>query len=65
MESKKRSIAKTFTWRICATLTTIALVGFFSKSLTLAFSVGAFEVLAKLMIYYAHERAWNIVHWGK
>jgi uncharacterized membrane protein len=60
----KRSFAKSITWRICATLTTVLLVWIFIGKLSIAFSVGIVEVIVKLGIYYFHERAWNQVKWG-
>lgn len=65
MGMKKRSVVKSLTWRVLATLTTVSLVWVFSGRLDLAFSVGALEVLAKLFIYYFHERAWNRIKWGR
>lgn len=65
MGMQKRSIVKSITWRILATLTTVSLVWIFSGRLYLAFSVGALEIIAKLFIYYFHERAWNKIKWGR
>jgi len=64
-EAHKRSIVKTFTWRVLATLTTIILVYIFTQRADIALSIGAIEAMAKMIIYYAHERAWNIVSWGR
>ena len=65
MGMKKRSVVKSFTWRFLATLTTFSLVWIFTGKLHLAFSVGAIEVVAKLFIYYFHERTWNRIKWGR
>jgi uncharacterized membrane protein len=65
MDSHKRSIAKTISWRIVATTTTIAAVFIFTGNLTLSIGVGAVEMIAKLIFYYLHERAWNRVKWGR
>ena len=64
METKTRSVLKSLSWRITATLTTMVLVLFFSGEVELAIMVGSVEVFAKLAIYYAHERAWNKVKYG-
>jgi len=63
-EAHKRSIAKTITWRVLATLTTAILVLLFTGKPEIALSVGAIEMTAKIIIYYAHERAWNRISWG-
>tara|TARA_Y100000310_G_scaffold345268_1_gene463257 strand:+ start:17939 stop:18154 length:216 start_codon:yes stop_codon:yes gene_type:complete len=65
MDSRKRSILKTITFRIIATLTTMALVLLFTKDLAIAGLVGALEFVSKLIIYYLHERIWCKINWGK
>ena len=62
--SRGRSLAKTITWRILATVTTMSLVYIFTKEFTLAIVVGSWEVIAKIIIYYFHERAWAHIRWG-
>ena len=64
-EHRKRSLMKTITWRAIATTTTMALVFLSTGELTLTLSIGALDVIFKLIFYYAHERAWNVVPWGK
>ncbi len=64
-ETPIRSIAKAVSWRILATLTTGLLVFAFTRSIDIAFTVGAFEVLAKLLLYFLHERLWNRLSFGR
>jgi len=64
MDTHKRSIAKTFTFRIIATITTIILVLIFTRNLALAGTIGVLDLSSKLIIYYLHERAWGKVSWG-
>lgn len=59
MSTVKKSIAKTITWRVIATLTTIGLVLLFTRQIELSLTVGALETIAKTMFYYFHERFWN------
>lgn len=63
-EARKRAIAKTISWRILATATTILLVYLFTKRIDLSLEVGALEVVCKLILYYLHERGWNLIRWG-
>ena len=65
MESHTRSIAKGITWRIIATITTATLVFIFSGNVTLSLQVGFFDIIIKLTLYYAHERTWLKIHWGR
>ena len=66
-ESHLRSILKGISWRIIATLDTILivlLITCFHGSCTLedAIAIGFIEFLIKLLIYYAHERFWQIAY---
>ena len=64
-ETNKRSIVKGISWRIVATSTTIAIVYFFFDRLDLAIAAGMIESILKVGLYWAHERAWFKVTWGR
>lgn len=65
MDSRARSLAKGVTWRIVATLTTIAIAWLVTGDVSAALSIGFIEVFAKVAIYYLHERAWAHVRIGR
>lgn len=65
MENRVRSLMKSITWRIVATLTTMLLVFLFTASLAISAGVGALEFLLKMIIYYLHERIWNAYNFGR
>jgi len=65
MEKHVRSLAKTISWRILATSTTILLVFLFTGNFVISASVGALELLSKTIIYYIHERIWNMSNFGR
>ena len=64
-ETNKRSIVKGISWRIIATTTTIIIVYLFFGRLDLAIATGMIETVLKVALYWAHERAWFKVRWGK
>jgi len=64
MEKNVRSLAKSITWRVVATLTTILLVFLFTRNIVVSTSVGTLEFLVKAVIYYLHERVWNMSDFG-
>ena len=64
-ETHIRSWIKSISFRILATITTIALVVIFTGEILLALEIGLVEVVAKLILYYVHERFWDRVSWGK
>jgi len=65
MEKNVRSLAKSVTWRVVATSTTILLVFFFTGNIVVSTSVGALEFMVKAVIYYIHERVWNLSNFGR
>jgi uncharacterized membrane protein len=63
-ESHLRSVLKGLTWRVVAT-TTIILIAYFSiGDISVALEIGFIEFFVKLLLYYLHERAWQIVPRG-
>jgi uncharacterized membrane protein len=63
-ESHLRSLLKGISWRIIGTADTMLWTWFFTHSLKIAASVGAFEVGSKIILYYFHERLWQIIPRG-
>ncbi|WP_152184260.1 adenylyl-sulfate kinase [Sulfurimonas indica] len=64
-ETNKRSIVKGISWRIVATTTTIIIVYVFFGRLDLAIAAGMIETVLKIALYWAHERVWQKLRWGK
>ena len=52
-------------WRAVATLTTMAIVWVVTSDIQIAVEIGAIEVVAKVAVYYAHERAWLHIPFGR
>lgn len=64
-ETKTRSILKTISWRILATLITFLLVYIITGQIKAAAIVGSFEITLKIVFYYFHERFWDKIRLGK
>jgi sulfate adenylyltransferase large subunit len=64
-ESHARSIAKAVSWRTTGSLDTFVIAALITGSSKLACGVALAEVLTKTALYYAHERAWALVPWGR
>lgn len=64
-ESNGRSIAKAISWRLLATITTAALVYVLTGKIEIALAVGGIEIILKFVLYYFHERSWNLISFGK
>ncbi len=65
VETNRRSLIKGISWRFVATSTTILIVYIFFGRLDLAIIAGALETVAKIFLYYLHERGWNKIRFGK
>ncbi|MEE9398916.1 MAG: DUF2061 domain-containing protein [Dehalococcoidales bacterium] len=65
MESHRRSITKTLTWRIFATFVTISVVYAFTRELALSAGIGIADTVVKLFAYYSHERMWDRISFGR
>lgn len=72
MESKRRSIAKTCSWRFLATIITMSVAYFMTTSThgemsnaKLAAIIGLLDTSLKFGVYFFHERTWNKINYGR
>lgn len=65
VETHSRTVMKTVSWRIVATLTTGVIVYVFTGEILKSLGVMGVESVLKILFYYLHERVWNMVQWGK
>lgn len=63
-ESRLRSALKALSWRFIATGTIIIIAYFKTGDVTLALEIGAIEFFIKFLLYYLHERAWQLAPSG-
>ena len=62
--TQARSLAKTVSWRVLASIDTFILGWIVTGSMVFAGSIASLEVLTKMALYYGHERLWARVLWG-
>jgi len=65
IDLKKRTIIKSLTWRVTASLTTFLIAWILTGDLLIGISIGSVEAIAKIFLYYFHERIWNNISWAK
>lgn len=65
METKRRSLAKAISWRFFATIITSTVVFVFTGEFEFALAVGFMDTIIKIFVYYAHERIWIRIPFGK
>ena len=65
MESHFRSIMKAITWRAGGTVVTFAVAWIMTGKLELAAQIGLLDTAIKVGAFYAHERLWMKVSYGR
>lgn len=61
MVSYKETLLKTFIWRVCATLLTVATAWIITGDYMVGLTIGGVEVVVKLVGYFSFERLWEFV----
>ncbi|SDS10781.1 Uncharacterized membrane protein [Gramella sp. MAR_2010_147] len=64
-EKPVRSILKTISWRIVGTIDTIVISWFLTDEIDTALAIGSVELVTKMILYFGHERIWNLISFGK
>jgi uncharacterized membrane protein len=65
MESRKRTLVKTLTYRTIGIGVTTSVAWILTGQPVAALGIGAGDLLLKLAVYYAHERVWARIHFGR
>ena len=64
-EKATRSIVKAISWRVVGTIDTFLISWIITGEISVALSIGLIEVVTKMVLYFFHERIWNLIKWGK
>jgi len=65
VESRKRTLAKALTYRAIGMGVTTVIAWMLPGQIAAAFGIGAGDLILKLAVYYAHERIWARIPFGK
>ena len=60
-----RSLAKAVTWRVTGTVDTFIISWLITGQLLLASGIAFTEIMTKICLFWAHERVWNRIRWGR
>lgn len=60
----KRHLLKTITWRIVGTIDTILIGWVVSGDPLIGLTIGSFEIITKMILYFIHERVWYKIKFG-
>ena len=64
-EKVSRSAAKSITFRGIVVCSDLIIIFALTHRLELVLWVTIATNIASVVLYYAHERIWNAIHWGK
>lgn len=65
METRRRSIVKSLSYRVLGTIVTALIGWLFTGSFKLGLSMGILDSAIKIGVFYGHERCWHKVKWGR
>jgi len=65
MESLKRSLVKTISYRLIGAAITGSITWFLTGQLLIGIQVGILDSASKFVFYFIHERAWNKISFGR
>lgn len=65
MDTKTRSIIKTISWRITGTLCTFLISWVILDDIKTSSAIAIIQLTFNTIVFYFHERLWNIVKWGQ
>lgn len=64
-DKKIRSLIKTISWRLTGSGATFLISYVVSGNLGVAGSIAVIQLVSNTILYYFHERIWNLVKWGR
>lgn len=64
-ESNARSIVKTITWRLTGSGATFLISYLMIGNFSIAGTIAIIQMTSNTVLYYMHERIWNVFKWGK
>jgi uncharacterized membrane protein len=65
METKTRSLLKSVSYRVFASIVTALLIFSFTGKLLLAVGLGVLDSVVKLLVFFLHERMWMAIPFGR
>jgi uncharacterized membrane protein len=65
MDSHVRSIAKAISYRLLGSISTAGIFFLFTGNAKISVGAGVIDSITKLGLYFAHERVWNHIPFGR
>lgn len=65
METRRRTILKSASYRVLGGLITMAIAWVATREMVAATTIGVLDTLVKLGVFYLHERLWLRIDYGR
>ena len=65
MDTIVRSLVKTLSWRLTGTFCTFLISFIILGDITTSSTTALIQLIFNTIMFYIHERVWNIIKWGK
>ena len=65
MDSIVRSLVKTISWRLTGTFCTFLISFIILGDITTSSTIAFIQLIFNTIMFYIHERIWNIIKWGR
>jgi uncharacterized membrane protein len=65
MDTRARSLAKAFSYRLLGSASTGAMVYLFTGNAKVSLGAGLLDSVVKIVLYFLHERIWNYIPYGR
>jgi uncharacterized membrane protein len=65
LETKKRGLFKSISWKLFGTLNVFVIVYLVTESSKLAITISLIEIVTKTILFLAHEKVWDGIEYGK
>ena len=65
MDSIVRSLVKTISWRLTGTFCTFLISFIILGDITTSSTIALIQLIFNTIMFYMHERIWNIIKWGR
>lgn len=65
LDGQPRTISKSITWRLVITINNFLIPYLLTGSWKTAAAFLGLATIMNIIVYYTHERVWNMVTWGK
>lgn len=65
MDTARRSLVKTISWRLTGSGATFLISYAIAGDFAVAGTIAVIQLASNTVLYFLHERAWNRIKWGR